>query len=361
MAKQKLFECLEHGTFEASNALDTKRNLAKCPQCEEVCTLAMIQAFDLEFTNRCHGRCTLMCPRAQPDFDREIGDMSDELLMRIVKEIKTWNKNRAKKDRLIKYVFAHLGGESLLHPKFVKYVNLLAEPEPGVFGPDIVVSTNAIPLNEGLAKAILGSRLHRLILSVDGVTAETYEKIRGMNFNTMQKNVDRLLEIAKERQEWGLKNPSIWIQILRLAENEDEWLPFVRKYSGNPRITSIRKRHPVEGLKGCEVFVKKVERFGGQMEIEHHPGWDGADNRRATCMKLWDRLSIFWNGDVGLCCYDINGKVIVGNLRRNAKGEANSIHGIWHGEPMRKIRKEMMLWQKSGGKEGSLSELCERC
>jgi hypothetical protein len=356
MAKQLLFECLEHGPFEASNALDTKRNLAKCPHCKEVCTLAMIGALDIEPTNRCMGKCTLMCPRAQPDFDREIGDMSDELFSRIAKEIKTWNSNRAKKDRLVKLCFFHLAGEPLLHPKCVKYINMLADA-----GVDVVVSTNAIPLTEGLAKSLLGSKLHRLILSVDGVTPETYEKIRGMNFNTMQKNVDRLLEMAKERQDWGSNNPSIWIQILRLAENEDEWLPFVRKYSGNPRVTSIRKRHPIEGLKGCEVFVKKVERYGGQVEVEHHPGWDGADNRRATCMKPWNRLSIFWDGTCSICCYDIRGVINVGNLRRGEDGKANSIHGIWHGEAMKKIREEMMLWQKSGGKAGSLPALCERC
>jgi len=346
------FECHEHGFFDI--AIQNKRFLAKCPKCKDWCILAMPQVLDLDISSKCMGKC-IMCPRAQPDFSRPIGDMDIELAARIAKEIGFWN-GQASGKRAIKWVWAHLSGESLLNPNFVKYVNLLAQA-----GSDVAVSTNAIPLTESLAKSVLGSGLHRLILSVDGVTAETYEKIRGMNFNTMQQNVDGLLEIARERQNWGLKNPQIWLQILRMAENEDEWLPFVKKYSGNARIKSIEKYRPIEGLKNGRVFVKAVERFGGQVEVERHPGWDGAANRRATCMKPWDRLSIFWNGDVGLCCYDINGKVIVGNLRRNEKGVANSIHGIWHGEPMKKIREVMMLWQKSGGKAGSLPELCERC
>jgi len=197
----------------------------------------------------------------------------------------------------------------------------------------------------------------------------------------MKRNVDGFLKIARRRHKEDLKNPQIWVQILRLKENEDEWLKFVRKYTGRPRITDIAKYQDIKGLPNAVVFAKQVERYGGQVDGERHPGWDGADRRRDTCRKPWDRMSIFWNGDVGLCCYDANAQVVVGNLRRNAAGKANSIHaqvvvgnlrrnaagkansihGIWLGNKMSAIREDWKRWQKTKGKEGRLPILCRDC
>lgn len=352
--KEELFECSDHGVFVASNELDTKRNLAKCPKCKRICILAMPVAMDVETTNKCSASC-LMCPRALPTFDREIGDMTPMLLGRIAAEIKKWNYKR---HGTIRWLWNHLAGEPLIHPYAVSYINQLANAT-GQGKVNIALSTNAIPLTENVAKEILASDLHRLILSVDGVSAKTYEKIRGMNFKTMQRNVDALLSIARQREAKQLKNPQIWLQILKMEENEDEWLKFVRRYSGMPRITSIKKYRDIKDLTHGRVFVKNVERFGGQVDTEHHPGWDGADNRRATCMKPWNRLSIFWDGQVGVCCYDIRGLVIVGNLGED--GTKNSIHGVWHGPAMQSLRAEMMEWQKSRGEKGGLPELCVNC
>jgi|GEM_PF-3761745 len=347
MSDKVLFECLSHGIFNGEAG-----EMAACPKCGAMSTLAMPIALDVEFTSRCSASC-LMCPRGQPTFTREVGDMTPELLYRIAHEIGTWN---AKRERTVKWVWCHMFGESLLHPYAVEFIDVLAAT-----GVDVAISTNAIPLNEDLAQRLLGSQVHRIILSVDGVTAETYEAIRGLSFVTMQKHVDGFLNIARERHKAGLNNPQIWIQILKLQENESEWKEFVQKYSGTSNIRNIEKYRDVEGLPNAKVFAKSVERYGGQIDGERHPGWDGADKRRETCRKPWDRMSIFWNGDVGICCYDANAIVKVGTLARGVDGKANSIHGVWLGEPMRKLREGMDLWQKSDGEQGWLPELCQNC
>jgi len=223
----------------------------------------------------------------------------------------------------------------------------------------LVVSTNAVPLDKKKASEILTSDLHRLIISLDGTTKETYERIRvGAKFEKVQENVDYLLATAKAMSAQGRDIPHIWIQILKLNNNEDEWLPFVRKYTGRPRIRKIDKYTDIPGLPGGRVFCKPPERFGGQVEVEHHKEWDKANRRRFTCPKPFTRASVWWDGRVPnpACCYSIDETpTILGSL------ETNSLHGIWLSEPFRKVRKEFLKYRKSDGKEGILPKLCQDC
>lgn len=43
----------------------------------------------------------------------------------------------------------------------------------------------------------------------------------------------------------------------------------------------------------------------GKMEEHHEP-----------CKRLWDSITVLWNGHVSLCCMDYDGKVILGDLKR---------------------------------------------
>lgn len=43
-------------------------------------------------------------------------------------------------------------------------------------------------------------------------------------------------------------------------------------------------------------------------------------------------MSILWNGDVTLCCYDYNGSNVIGNIGNNSMEE------IWHSVKIEQIR-----------------------
>jgi len=313
-------------------------------------------ALDLELTNKCQGAC-LMCPRGQDDFGRKIGDMTEKTFRNLTEEIGHWNQ---KQPHTVRWAWLHMFGESCAHPRFVEWTNQLSEA--GV--DSLAVSTNTMPLKKKLIDDILASKLHRLIISLDGVSKETYESIRrGCKFETVQKNVDNLLKAAKIRSGLGRKIPQIWIQILKLDANEHEWLAMVRKYTKNPRIRAVspsgRQYRDIPGVPGGRVFCKSVERFGGQYNAEQNKGWDGANNRRISCKKPWERASIWWSGQIPspACCYTADSKEILGNI---GDGK-NSLHGVWLGKPFQKVRAEFAKYQKSEGREGILPELCRTC
>jgi radical SAM protein with 4Fe4S-binding SPASM domain len=55
--------------------------------------------------------------------------------------------------------------------------------------------------------------------------------------------------------------------------------------------------------------------------------------RTRTCANIWERMTVFWNGDVTLCCEDIDGDWILGNLNEQ------SITEIWNSEKLLAIKK----------------------
>jgi len=351
-----LFECLScEKVFRVHKPVGEVKILEPCPDCKKSCIRRLPQALDLEFTNACQLRCK-MCPRGKPDYSRKVGYMSEEVFGPLCTEIAKWNQVQP---GTVKLVWAHMFGEPLTHPHFCEWVDRLRLAGVGT----TMVSTNAIPLDGNKASAILASSLNTLIVSVDAVTKETYEKIRGGDFDKVQENVDQLLALAKQRVSRGLRIPQIWIQLLKLNENEDEWLEFARRYTGNARLKAVtpkgRQKRPIPGLgDGSAVFFKTVERFGGQYdEAREQIGWDGADERRLICDKPFKRMSIWWDGRVPspACCYTADEGPILGSVT-----DGQSLHGVWMSEEFWKVRDGFLEFQKTGCEDGLL-ELCKDC
>ena len=65
-----------------------------------------------------------------------------------------------------------------------------------------------------------------------------------------------------------------------------------------------------------------------------------------VCNWIWKTV-VLWNCDVGICCTDLEGKVIVGNVFKE-----KSFKNIWESERYAKIRKEII--------KQSLS-ICQNC
>ncbi len=151
---------------------------------------------------------------------------------------------------------------------------------------------------------------------------------------------------------------------MKLNENEDEWLEFTRKYTGNTRLKAVtpkgRQRRPIPGLgEGSAVFFKTVERFAGQFDgAREHVGWDEADERRLTCDKPFKRASIWWDGRIPspACCYSADEGPILGSVT-----DGQSLHGVWMGGEFWEVRREFLKYQKSKGEKGELPELCKNC
>ena len=126
----------------------------------------------LDLTTRCNLKC-VMCYFANadrlyfPPFDRALsddGNMPVEVFERIAADLfpRSWR------------VALACAAEPMIHPRFREIVGIA-----GRYGvPDLWFPTNLLAMTDTTARALIDARVRTVAASIDGMTPETYEKIR---------------------------------------------------------------------------------------------------------------------------------------------------------------------------------------
>ena len=112
-------------------------------------------------------------------------------------------------------------GEPMMHPRFFDMVEYAT-------GKDIRVTTNSnlTLLNEKRAERCVSSGLDCLHISIDGATAETYERIRvRAHFDRVLGNLERLLRV---RERLGSTHPTLVMVVVIMRQNLHELPDLVR-------------------------------------------------------------------------------------------------------------------------------------
>ena len=145
-----------------------------------------------------------MCPTGLHIDTRPKGFMEWDLYTSIIDEIAPFAEA----------VVLHSWGEPLLHKRIMDMIAYAKERDLWV-----ETSTNATQLTEEVARQLLDAGLDRIYLSMDGLTKETYEKVRVKgNFEEVLGNIERFLDLKHE-----LGSPiEADIQIVRLSETDAE-------------------------------------------------------------------------------------------------------------------------------------------
>lgn len=265
------------------------------------------KAIFVETFNVCNARCT-MCPYIKMTRKKEVMEM--DFFCKIIDD--------AKKEG-IKRVGLHFYNEPLMDPHFFKRVEYVKKK-----GLEVLFFSNGSLMNKEMADNILSSKVDEIYFSVDGATKETYEKIRrGLHYETTRSNINYL---KKERDRMNLTKPQMYIN-------------FVIQKSNLPEKVSL--------LESWKSFVDKIN--WGYADNRKSSEWKQNKSKPFPCRRLWDGLQVMSNGKVALCCVDYDGKVILGNLKKQTISE------IWRGQTFTKI-KELHL---KG--EGDRVSLCKNC
>jgi len=253
----------------------------------------------IEICNFCNARCTI-CPVSSMKRKPEVMDF--ELFSKIICELETIDFKGQ--------IFPFLNGEVLLVPNIISYLSLIREKLPKA---TVTLYSNGSRLNPELSKIIIKNNLlDFLVISFDGGTKEAYESIRqGLSFDEVRKNVHYFLEI---RNELKAIKPKVIIVMVITPENY----------------------HTMEVLKREFKDADKVKfsllfNWGGWMKSKI-PINKYLLGRSNYCVRLYKYIHILSNGDVSLCCFDYEGKEILGNVRYS------SIQDIWLGEEFQKRR-----------------------
>jgi len=112
-------------------------------------------------------------------------------------------------------------GEPMMHPRFFEMVEYAVGR-----GVRVGANTNATYLNASRAERCVSSGLGDLHISIDGATAETYERIRvRAHFDRVIANVDRL---TATRRSLGSDSPRVRMVVVAMRENLHEFPDLVR-------------------------------------------------------------------------------------------------------------------------------------
>lgn len=228
------------------------------------------------------------------------------------------------------FVFLPQGfGETMLHPRWAEMVGYAAER--GVR--PIAMLTNATLLDETNVARILDLGVDILVVSIDGVTPETYSAVRiGGNLEKVEANVLRLLEARGDD-----RGPKLVLRIIRMQDTADEIDDFFARW--RPRIG------PQD-----EIHINEYNDWAGKVDDFSVDGIQATAPNRAPCRMLWRNLSVHADGKVSACCFDSEAELIVGDLTAG-----DTLGGVWRGQRLARLRRIHL--------EGRFEELaiCARC
>jgi len=247
----------------------------------------------LESTANCNADC-VTCTRQV--MTRKKGVMDFALYKKVVDECASYK---------VSSIHLHNFGEPFIDKGIFDKIRYARDK-----GIDTRLFSNISLLDREKAVELVESGLTRIKVSIDGDSKETFNVIRkGLDFDRVVENINTLIEVRKEL---GSKTPEIGLVFVETERNSHERAGFLKRWKG--RVDSID--------------ISSYHNWGGSL----HEGERG-DKRALPCLRVWQTFTVLWNGEVSICCMDYDGKVILGNVKKE------SVYDIFHGEKLRRIRR----------------------
>jgi len=252
-------------------------------------------SLSIETGTFCNLSC-LECPSGQKQFTRPTGQMDIENFKTII--------DKQKKSLI--WLILYFQGEPFLNKDFFSMVTYARENK--IF---TSTSTNGHFLNPQNAEKAVQSGLHRIIISLDGLDQQTYEKYRvGGNFSQVINGIKNLVAAKKRLQS---ATPFIVVQFIVFKTNEHQ-LSKVQKLKKDLKVDKLEiKTAQVYSSEDKNKLIpdnKKLRRY----EQTTDGNWKLKGQLPNKCKRMWRSAVITWDGQVIPCCFDKDADYKMGNL-----------------------------------------------
>ena len=251
--------------------------------------------------------CQLHCPECPVGVRKgeRLADRGERFLSREV-----WERVLEQITPYAHTVQFYFQGEPLLHKDLPRMIN--EAHERGLY---TIVSTNAQAMTAELAEELVKAGLSKIIVSMDGLTEETYKAYRVGGSLTQCMHALSWLRAAKERLHGGT---TIELQCLRLRSNEHEWKEFKKQYKALGADQLVFKTAQLYDYSNGHPLMPSDERYS-----RYTKGTDGCYHRKPIgrgCLRVWGGVVITTTGEVLPCCYDKAHAHAYGNIMKESLG-----------------------------------------
>ena len=281
--------------------------------------------------------CQLRCP------DCALG--SGQITPKGLMSLDTFRQLLPKLTPYVHTIQFYFQGEPLLNPDLPKMIALAHKQHIYT-----VVSTNAQALTPLLAQQLSEAGLNRIIVSIDGVSQESYEQYRvGGSLHKALEGLQFLRDAQHGRQPW------IELQVLRLRSNENEWAYVRRHYRamGANQLT-FKTAQFIDFENGNDLmpsdprYSRYELRSDGHYYLKPRPPYSSTPLLPSTpCRRLWTGCVITTTGEVLPCCYDKAAKYSFGNLLQE------DLPSIFHSEKAQSFRRRVL--------SNTPIDICQNC
>lgn len=286
-------------------------------------------ALSIEPTTSCNLRCP-ECPSGLRQFTRPTGMLQKKLFEQIITE---------HQKTLLQLTF-YFQGEPYLNPDFLEMVKTAAERN--IF---TATSTNAHYLDEENARKTVESKLDKLIISIDGITQESYSTYRAGG------QLDKVLEGAKNIVEWkrklNSKTPHIVFQFIAMKQNENQ-ISEIHQLGKDIGVDEVQiKTAQIYDFENGSGLIPQNEKYSRYRKNKKGK-WEIKNELQNRCFRMWSSCVITWDGMVVPCCFDKDAKYPMGDLK------IQSFNEIWNNQKYNDFRKSILKSRKE-------IDICKNC
>ncbi|WP_086541155.1 radical SAM/SPASM domain-containing protein [Algoriphagus antarcticus] len=283
----------------------------------------------IEPTTSCNLRCP-ECPSGLRAFSRPTGMLQEQLFKKTIDQVQghlTW-------------LHLYFQGEPFLNPRFldmVAYAN-----SKGIF---TSTSTNAHYLQEKQVTDVLQSGLRQLIVSMDGITQEIYEKYRvGGQLHKVQKGINLLLS---ERNKSKQNFPRVVLQFLVTGQNEHQ-LPELKQWAKKMKVDELQlKTTQIYDFENGSELIPSDLGYSRYMPVGNGK-WKLKKKMENKCWRMWQGAVSTWDGKIVPCCFDKDAEHVMGELK------SQTLASIWSSLPYQNFRKQLLS-------DRTQIEICKNC
>lgn len=262
----------------------------------------------IEATNHCNMGC-LMCPNKT--MVRKRGCMDLSLFKKIVDQTSSY---------AWEYAF-NVFGEPTLNKDLKDMVSYTKKR-----GCKVALYTNMNYKDSSVTDWIIRSNVDQIVVNIAAASQKVYNAItQNGNYDLVLYN---LKNIWKSKKRIKKRKPTIVISysIMDLNRNEAATdIKFLKKYSDY-------------------IMAREIHDWSGNSMIKRLSSGKNRYDFVKKCSYLWTSVVILWDGKVVACCYDHEGRMVLGNVHEN------NIYDIFNSQKAKQFRNK---YRNSG--------ICQNC